>query len=123
MPRSDTPVLTATDTLVEPLARTASGDTGAIGGFGHASRLRVQLSVTAVSGNSPTLDVYLEDTVDGANWNLIGSTTPTFTRATGTTRQVVDVTTLFADRIRVRWAVGGTATPTFDFSVIAYSQP
>ncbi len=38
----------------------------------------MQLDVTAASGTLPTLDVVVQDTVDGTNWNTIA----TFTQAT-----------------------------------------
>ena len=106
-----------TVTLVPSAARTTSGNTADFDGFTQKS-LRVQSQVTAASGTTPTLDVLLEDSVDGGvTWNTVA----TFTQATAATRQVVSVTTPFTDRIRVRWTVGGT-TPSFTFTVIAYAQ-
>lgn len=98
---------------VASAARTASGDSGALTGYGPAQTLRAQLNVTAASGTAPTLDAVIEDSVDGgATWNTVG----TFTQATAATRQVINVTTPFADTLRVRWTVGGT-TPSFTFAV------
>lgn len=103
--------------LAPPAARTASGDSGPFWGYGPASTLRVQLNVTAASG-TPTLDVVVEDTLDGgANWNTL----VTFSQKTGTGHQVVDYSGPFADRIRARWTIGGT-TPSFTFSVVCASQ-
>ena len=98
-------------------ARTASGDSGVIAGFGDASTLRVQLNVTAAAGTTPTLDVVVEDTLDGMNWNVLA----TFGQKAAAGREVVNVTTPFADRLRVRWTVGGT-TPSFTFDVVIYSE-
>ncbi len=117
MPRTDLPSLGSTDTLAASAARTASGDTGVLHNWGGPSQARVQLDVTAftvAAGN--TLDVVVEDTLDGANWNVVG----TFTQRTGIGRQVINLSTPFADRLRVRWTLGGTPAPTF--SVIAYSE-
>jgi hypothetical protein len=103
--------------LAESAARAASGDSGAFTGYGVASTLRVQLDVTAftvAAGN--TLDVVLEDSLDGSTWNPIA----TFAQKTGAGREVLDVISPFADRLRVRWTVGGTPNPTF--SVLAVSQ-
>ncbi len=102
------------DTLVASAARTASGDSGLLTGWGVPSTARVQLAVTAATG---TLDVVVEDTLDGTNWNVIA----TFTQATAVTRQVLNLSAPFADRLRVRWTIGGT-TPSFTFSVVAYSE-
>lgn len=88
-----------------PLAARASGNTAAVDGFGTTKSIRAGLNVTAVSGTNPTLNVTLEDTVDGTNWNTIG----TFTQKTGAAYQVINVTDLYADRVRAKWVVGGTA--------------
>lgn len=103
----------AAETLAASAARTASGSSAATGGFSGFPKLRCQLDVTAASGTSPTLDVVIEDTLDGTNYNAIG----TFTQRTAAGRQVIDVTSPFADSVRARWTVGGT-TPSFTFSVI-----
>jgi hypothetical protein len=107
----------AGQTFVESAARTASGDSGPQGGFGDERTLRAQLDVTAAAGTGPTLDVVLEDTLDGANWNVIG----TFAQKTAPGREVINVTAPFTDRLRARWTVGGTA-PSFTFSVMVYSE-
>ncbi len=104
-----------TETLVASGARTTNGDSGWIDGFGPAKTLRVQLDVTAFAGTSPTLDVVIEDTLDGTNANVLG----TFAQRVGTGREVLNITIPFAERIRVRWTIGGTA-PSFTFSVLAY---
>lgn len=106
-----------TVTLTPSAARTASGNTADLEGF-TLKTLRAQLQVTAAAGTTPTLDVLIEDSLDGATWNTIG----TFTQVTtGSARQVVNITTPFSDRIRVRWTIGGT-TPSFTFNVLAYAQ-
>lgn len=107
----------AGQTFVESAARTASSDSGVQSGFGDESTLRVQLEVTAAAGTAPTLDVVVEDTLDGTNWNVIA----TFAQKAAAGREVVNVTTPFTDRLRVRWTVGGT-TPSFTFSVLVYSE-
>lgn len=104
-------------TLAESAARTASGDTGTLSGFSDLGKLRAQLEVTAAAGTSPTLDVVLEDSLDGTSWNTIG----TFAQLTTTGREVIDITGLFADRLRVRWTIGGTS-PSFTFSVLVHGE-
>lgn len=117
MPRQDLPSPGTTDEVVPSAARTASGNSGVLYGWGSASKLRAQLDVTAASGTSPTLDVVIEDTLDGTNFNTVA----TFTQRVAVGRQVVDVTGLFTDRVRVRWTIGGT-TPSFTFNVNIYSE-
>lgn len=106
-----------TDTLVASAARASSGDTGVLAGWGVPNSARVQLDVTAAAGTTPTLDVVVEDTLDGTNWNVVG----TFAQKAAAGREVVNLSTPFADQIRVRWTVGGTS-PSFTFAVQAYSE-
>jgi hypothetical protein len=79
-------------------------------------QLRAQLNVTAISGTSPSLTVFIQDSVDGANWNDVGS----FTAVTAVNRAVINITTPFnAKRLRVRWALGGSASPSATWDVKA----
>lgn len=103
--------------LAPSAARTASGDSGIFTGYGESSTLRVQLDVTAASGTSPTLNVVIEDSLDGVSWNAVG----TFAQRTAVGREVINITTPFASRIRARWTIAGT-TPSFTFAVLCVSQ-
>jgi hypothetical protein len=103
--------------LLDAAVRTVSGSTTAISGFGDRTTLRAQLDVTAASGTSPTLDVVIEDTLDGTNWNPVA----TFAQKVGPGREVVNVTAPFTDRLRVRHTIAGT-TPSFTFSVLGYVE-
>lgn len=104
------------DTLVSTTA-TASGNGATMSGFEGAASLVAQLEVTAASGTSPTLDVVLEDTVDGTTFNTVA----TFTQATGVTRSVQRVTAPFTNRLRARYTITGV-TPSFTFNVKVYSE-
>lgn len=101
-----------TSEVVASAARTTSGDSGVLGGYGPAKVLRCQLNATAVAGTAPTLDVVVEDTLDGTNWNVVG----TFAQLGAAGREVVNISTPFTDRLRVRWTIGGTG-PSFTFAV------
>lgn len=115
MPRSDIASPGLRETLVASAARTTNNDSGAITGFGSAQTLRIQLNTTAIVG---TLDVVVEDSLDsGATWNAVA----TFVQVTAVNRQVLNVTTPFSDRLRVRWTIGG-ATPSSTFAVDCYSE-
>lgn len=106
--------------VVASAARTTSSNSATLGGYGPANDLACLLAVTAASGTSPTLDVFLEDTVDGVNFFTVA----TFTQATGVTASVQRVAgdvTAFTDRLRVRWTIGGT-TPSFTFSVQIFAK-
>lgn len=104
-------------TAVASAARTSSSNSGVLEGFGDWTKFRAQLAVTAASGTTPTLDVVIEDSLDGTNWNTIA----TFAQKTAAGVQTVDVTGLFTSQLRVRWTIGGT-TPSFTFSVLMYGE-
>jgi len=96
-------------------ARTASGNTGDIdvGRFLHG---KFCLDVTAVSGTTPTLDVYVEGKYQYSGkyetiWSQTGIT------AVGTFTSPI-ISPLVFRYVRVRWVVGGTS-PSFTFSVEA----
>lgn len=118
MPAQASSIGYAEQTLLASAAQTESDESALSSGWGGASTIRAQLDVTAGSGTDELLDVTLEDTLDGTTWNTIG----TFTQASGVTREAINITAPFADRIRVKWVIGGTDTPTFTFSVKVASQ-
>ena len=97
--------------IIELSARTTNGNSGDVRTYG-SDILRAQLNVTAASGTSPTLNVLIEDTLDGINYNTIGN----FTQKTAAGREVINVTVPFSETLRVSWAIAGT-NPSFSFSV------
>lgn len=105
-------------TMHTSAARTATGNTTGETRLKSATALRVQLDVTAASGTTPTLNVLIEDTLDGTNWNTVG----TFAAKTAVSREVINVPLPVANQLRVKWTIAGT-TPSFTFSVIAHSEP
>lgn len=109
----------ASVTLLDSAARTTTGVGAAVPGFGDKINLRAQLHVTAASGTTPTLTVLIEDTIDGTNWDTVGS----FAQKTAVSREVVNITIPFpfSDRLRASWTIGGTA-PSFTFSVLGYVE-
>jgi hypothetical protein len=118
MPQTNRGSSGQTDNLVASAARTTTGNSGLLGaGWGAVSSIRAQLNVTAASGTTPTLDVVIEDTLDGTNFNPV----VTFAQKTTTGREVINATIPFSDQMRVRWTVGGT-TPSFTFAVDAYTE-
>jgi hypothetical protein len=107
----------AEDVAVASALRTTTGSSGELVDYGGAGTLRAQLEVTAAAGTTPVLDVLIQDSLDGTNWNTIG----TFAQKTATSREVVNVTTPFAKRLRVSWTIAG-AGASFTFAVIVVSQ-
>lgn len=104
--------------LLASAARTVTGTSTPVAGMASADTLRVQLGVSAASGTTPTLNVFIEDTLDnGATWNVIG----TFAQKTAAGTEVINITTPFTDQVRVRWTIAGT-TPSFTFAVDAFVQ-
>jgi hypothetical protein len=99
-------------TLLASAARTASGNTSDID-VGRFIGGEICLDVTAVSGTSPTLDVYIEgkDQLSGKYKVLCSQTGIT---AVGT--WWFTIYPLLFKYIRVRWDIGGTS-PSFTFSV------
>ena len=117
MPRTDLASSGQLETVVASAARTTSGNSGVLSGWGNAQTLRAQLNVSAASGTTPSLTVLVEDTLDGTTFNTVG----TFAAKTAAGREVINVTTPFADRLRITWTITGT-TPSFTFDVVIYSE-
>lgn len=116
--------------VVASAARTATGNSDPfylsdVGG----EYLRVALVVSAASGTSPTLDVVVQDTLDGTNWFTVG----TFTQATAATSQAINIVAtdngsptvsnnaVVGRQLRIKWTVGGTS-PSFTFRVDAVER-
>ncbi len=97
--------------IIETLARTTNGTSGDVRTYG-SDILRAQLNVTAASGTAPTLNVLIEDTLDGINYNTIG----TFAQKAAAGREVINITVPFSETLRVSWTIAET-TPSFTFSV------
>ncbi len=100
--------------IIETLARTTNGNSGDLR-TSNGESVRAQLNVTAASGTTPTLNVLIEDTLDGINYNTIG----TFAQKTSSGREVINITVPFSETLRVSWTIAGT-TPSFTFSVDWY---
>jgi len=91
---------------------TASGNTADLD-VSTISALELELKVTAVSGTSSTLDVYIEGKFEATgDYKVLASQTGI--TATGT--WFFTINPLVFRYIRVRWVVGGTS-PSFTFTV------
>lgn len=94
-------------------ARTANGDTTATPlNTDYASVLTFFLDVTAVSGTTPTLDVYI-DIQDPLSGKWVNQDKFPQVTTTGTWALAVYCR---SNRYAIRWVLGGT-TPSFTFSV------
>jgi hypothetical protein len=96
---------------VASAARTTSGNSGIISTASGGS-LAATLTVSAVSGTNPTLDLIYEESYDnGTSWNTIYC----FQRVTSAS--TIHMSPLFASGLRRwSWVIGGT-TPSFTFTV------
>jgi len=111
--------------LAPSAARTTSSNGDAMPGFSRADVIAATLVVSAASGTNPTLDVVVQHSIDGSNWfDLL-----TFTQRTAAGSELkvaseIQGTTVTAigDRLRAKWTVGGTNTPTFTFKVNLSAQ-
>jgi hypothetical protein len=77
----------------------ASGQSAILPGFGPYDTIRMVVNVT---------------------WTTVNVADPVIQK-TGVAVQAVNVESPFADRLRVRWTVGGT-TPSFTFAVVLVVQ-
>lgn len=110
----------AQDELLPPAARTTSGQSDQFNIGGYASGAVIEIRVTAASGTSPTLDVDLEDTFDGTNWNKVTDVNSAAITAAGVTIVRLNLkNTPTTNRLRLNYTIGGT-TPSFTFSVKSY---
>jgi hypothetical protein len=100
------------DLVVPSAARTTSGNVESGENYAAIDRLRAQLNVTAASGTTPNLTAFVESTLDGVNWDAVG----TFAAKTAAGREVITINPLIGSRVRVRWVITGT-TPSFTFEV------
>lgn len=99
-------------------AATANGNTNGFDVSNYGEAL-VFINVTAVSGTSPTLNLYV-DTYDflSGQWFQHPVSIAQITAAGNTLVQLTN----FGEQIRLRWQVGGTSPSfTFSASVVAKS--
>jgi len=104
----------ASMTLLASGTRTSSDNTSDIDIL-YYRNLDILIDVTAVSGTSPTLDVY----IDG-KFTAVGKYYPiaSQTGITATGQWLLQLRNIPYRYIRVRWAIGGTS-PSFTFGVYA----
>lgn len=94
--------------------RTTSGTSEAISLEPLGETLYLMVSVAAVTGRSPTLDLSVEWSHDGSVWAVADN--DTFRQITQADTQVIKGFNIKAPLYRVRWVLDG-ASPSFTFSV------
>ena len=106
-------------TLVPSAAQTSSGIGSAVE-VGEYIQLLVTLNITAMSGTSPSVEVYLETSDDdGTTWYTLPN--GNFTSATSVGQQVMQITAPFGNYLRAVYTLGGT-TPSVTFAVKAVAK-
>ena len=103
--------------VVASAARTTSGNSGSLN-TPKALQLGIFLSVTAQSGTTPTLDVSVEWSMDGATFGA-GQPADSFTQITTATPTITKQFAVKAPFYRVVWVIAGT-TPSYTFTVSRY---
>lgn len=103
--------------LLASAARTTSTNGGSMT-VPVGRELIVTLDVTAASGTTPTLDVKLQHSPDGAQWTDLGTS---FAQKTAVGAEA-KVFTGVHGYIRTVSTIGGT-TPSFTYSVYATGRP
>ena len=103
--------------LLPPTVITANGTTlETLIDISRFSKVEIISYTSAISGTNPTLDVVIRDWEEknsvNFNWVVLAQIT-----ATGSNRHVSATTTR---KIYATWTIGGTATPTFTFSLTLY---
>lgn len=95
---------------------TASGNSGDLDNLGRDlyPNITAVVEVTgAVTGTTPTLDIFVEAKQPSGNYALLNHFTQ-IVATTGTTPVFTTMTNVMFTTIRVRWVIGGTASPTFN---------
>jgi hypothetical protein len=103
-------------TIVPSAARTASGNSGALT-MGYSPNISLQVTVSAVSGTTPSMTLSIQWSNDGVNFGNTDGTPDAFApiTAAATVNKQFTAKGLY---MQITWTITGT-TPSFTFFVIA----
>lgn len=107
------PVMSDVGDVVIKAARTVTGNSGWVD-IGDAREIIAQLDADAGTGTSPTLDVKLQTSWNGADATAVDVPTGAFTQVLAVASAQIKSLTIFHRYVKVVWTVGGT-TPSFNF--------
>lgn len=111
---------TSLDLIEASGAHTTSSAANPFWTGGCITGIVIEVRVTAVSGTTPQLNLFLEDTFDGTNWNQVAAINAAAITATGATVKRINLRdTPVTDNLRISWTITGT-TPSFTFAVKAF---
>lgn len=108
------------DLVLASAARTTSGNSGPIANPGVAAVVLVMVHCTAASGDTPTLDVSLEESADNSNWTAVANSGATQLTAAGNRVATARVSKNY---VRVAYTIAGVADPSFTFSATVMVAP
>lgn len=118
-PARDGLFATSSDVVLASGAQTTSGSQAFASG-GSITSIVIEVRVTAVSGTTPQLNVSLDDTFDGTNWNQVAAVNASAITAAGATVKRINLRDFpVTDQLRISWTISGT-TPSFTFGVKVY---
>lgn len=103
-----------TGDAVTKAPRTVSGNSGWIH-LGNVRELIAQIDSDAGTGTTPTLDVKLQTSFDGADATAVDVPSGAFTQVVAASKQIKRLTD-FHQYVKVVWTIAGT-TPSFNFGV------
>ncbi len=109
------PVMSDVGDAVSKSARTVTGNSGWVD-IGDAREIIAQLDADAGTGTSPTLDVKLQTSWNGADATAVDVPTGAFTQVLAVASAQIKSLTTFHRYVKVVWTIGGT-TPSFAFGV------
>jgi hypothetical protein len=101
--------------LVPLAARTTNGNTTASAVGSEYEAVCFHIIVSAKSGTTPVLNIYIDESLDGVNWVEMGS----YVGINGVQNFRMDMWAQpYGKFLRVRWTITGT-NPSFTFKVLA----
>ena len=113
--------LTTTELEAADTFSSGANDGTGVDVSGLTGQVAVVLSATSAAGTSPTLDVKLQTsaTADGTYADISGATFTQVTDAADSTETItLDIDSIDTDFIRCVGTVGGTSSPSFEYSVV-----
>jgi hypothetical protein len=103
-------------------ARTVTGNAEISADMSDETMLRMVCRVTAVSGTTPSMSVFLQDSLDGGTtWaNIPGASAGPITSSASSPISSAYVGA-FGPKVRILWTITGTS-PSFTFSVDVFAK-
>lgn len=109
------------DQFIAKAARAAGAvNSGDWFGFGPADKLAVQVEVDAVAGTAPTLNVLVEHSSDGVEWEQLDVFPAMNPPVVGRTTR--NIATQFYSHLRVTGTVAGGAGANVNYGVLVTSE-